>query len=73
MSCCGAQYPPHSGAETARTDFAPAARFELAAHVNVRQPDSQQNITPAPDNQTRDETAKLIAAALAASSRALTL
>ena len=29
--------------ETARTDFVPAARFELTAHINVRQPDSQQN------------------------------
>ena len=38
----------------------PAARFELAVHVNVRQPDNQQNKknTPRhlPDTQTRDDT-----------------
>jgi hypothetical protein len=34
--------------------FAVAARIELAAHVNVRQPDSQQNI-PQP-RTTRRET-----------------
>ena len=34
----------------------PAARFELAVHVNVRQPDNQQNKKPHPDTQTRDDT-----------------
>ena len=34
----------------------PAARFELAVHLNVRQPDNQQNKKPHPDTQTRDDT-----------------
>ena len=46
---------PQQRHKIARTDFVPAARFELAAHANVRQPDSQQNKNPNPDNQTRDE------------------
>ena len=39
----------------------PAARFELAAHVNVRQPDSQQNNDPNPkqSDARRDEAVAL--------------
>ena len=42
----------------------PAARFELAAHVNVRQPDNQQNKNPNPrqPDATRNKAAILIAA-----------
>ena len=52
-----------SGTQTERTDFMAAARFELAAHVNVCQPDSQQNKTPRPKQPgaTRNKTAMLIA------------
>ena len=43
----------------------PAARFELAAHVNVHQPDSQQNKNPSPrqPDAIRDETVTLTTAA----------
>jgi hypothetical protein len=48
-----------------KTDFMAAARFELAAHVNVCfQPDSQQNKNPDPrqPDATRNKAAVLIAA-----------
>ena len=47
----------------------PAARFKLAAHINVRQPNSQQNKNPSPrqPGARRDETLRtLTTAALAA-------
>ena len=58
---------PQQRHKTARTDFVPAARFELAAHVNVRQPDSQQNKNPNPrqPDATRNKAA-ILTAALAA-------
>ena len=56
-----------SGTQTERTDFMAAARFELAAHVNVCQPDSQQNKNPNPrqPDATRNKAA-ILTAALAA-------
>ena len=72
-----AQGSTHSSAtEAARTDFVPAARFELAAYVNVSQPDNQQNEkpSPSPDNQRRhDETVMLIAALAALTERGMNL
>ena len=46
----------------------PAAGFELTAHVNVRQPDSQPNKNPSPrqPGARRDEVVTLTTAALAA-------
>ena len=47
-----------------KTDFMAAARFELAVHVNVCQPDSQQNKNPNPrqPDATRNKAAILIVA-----------
>ena len=57
-----------SAIHTARTDLVLAARFELAAYVNVNKPDSRQNANPRPrhPDARRDETATLTAAALTA-------
>ena len=46
----------------------PASRFELAVHINVRQPDSQQNKNPNPrqPGARRDEAVTLTTAAFAA-------
>ena len=58
----------NSAIHTARTDLVLAARFELAAYVNVNKPDNRQNANPRPrqPGARRDETATLTAAALAA-------
>ena len=49
-----------------------AARFELAAYVNVSQPNNQQNENPSPDNQRRhDETVMLIAVLAALTERGM--
>ena len=40
---------------TARTDLVLAARFELAAYVNVTSQTADRTRTPDPDTQTRDE------------------
>ena len=57
-----------SAIHTARTDLVLAARFELAAYVNVNKPDSRQNANPRPrhPDARRDETATLTAAAMTA-------
>ena len=58
----------NSAIHTARTDLVLAARFELAAYVNVNKPDNRQNANPRPKQPgaKRDVTATLTAAALAA-------
>ena len=63
LGCCGAEWHLQQRGQTARTDFAPAARFELVASVDRSQPDSQQNKTPRPKQPgaTRNKTAMLIA------------
>ena len=57
-----------SATQRARIDLVLAARFELAAYVNVSQLDSRHNANPIPrhPDARRDENATLTAAALTA-------